>query len=360
MAFALFLFIVPLVWIIVAKVWFHRKYVWKEAAVQFGISCVVVVVLTGLVYMSKGLSALDVEIHNGQVTSKYSERTSCSHSYECPPCYTHTNSDGTTYQTCSTCYDHPFDVDWKVDTTVGNITIPRVNSQGTIEPPRFSEVVVNEPASREKRYHNFIKANPDSIFNTSEFTDIMEGNEYALPNYPKVHDFYRLNRVVITDPQLPRSLYRTLNQGISMELRSLGAEKEVNVVMVLTTEPSSQYATALEYEWLGGKKNDIVIVMGLDVDTLNVDWIDTFGWSSNSRIHVALHDAFQGQVLDVNTTPSLLSSLISEHYERQSFSEYEYLMDELEPSFMAMFIAFIINIMVTLGVGYYFIKNDVF
>ena len=38
MVIALILFIIPLIWIVFAKFYFHHQYSWKEAGVQFGIS----------------------------------------------------------------------------------------------------------------------------------------------------------------------------------------------------------------------------------------------------------------------------------------------------------------------------------
>jgi hypothetical protein len=357
MAIALFLFAIPLAWIVFAKLYFHHKYSWKEAQIQFGISVVSTIFLTALTYIALHNQATDIEILNGQVTNKFSQRVSCVHSYECN-CTTRTDSDGNSQRVCQTCYEHPFDVNWVVETTVGNVNVSRVDRQGRREPPRFSKVVIGEPASRENTYQNYVKANPDSIFNTSDFAHLMEGNNYELPNYPRVHDYYRVNRVLVTEPSLPRSLHRQLSQGISMELRTLGHEKEVNVILVVTGEESSEYARALEYKWLGGNKNDLVIVMGIS-DYPKVNWVESFGWSSTNRIYFAIEDEFQGVELDVETFPTQLSGLIREHYNRQSFKEFEYLMSELSPPVWSLILAFILNLVIAIIVGRYFLKNDI-
>lgn len=340
-----------------AKIALHHRFTWKEAGIQSGISVGVAMLMTIIVLYGKNLGAMDTELINGQVTSKYSQRVSCSHSYECN-CTYFTDSNGNRTRSCQTCYQHPFDMNWIVDTTVGDIRIPRVNSQGTIEPPRFTDVVINEPVTRTNTYMNYVKANPDSIFNASNFEHLMEDYDYQLPNYPEVHDVYRINRVLVTTPELPRGLYRELSQSISMELRSLSAEKEVNIIVVVTDEANPQYANALEYKWLGGKKNDVVIVLGVS-EHPTIEWIESFGWANGSRIFNEINDHYRGKALDTETFATDLAGIIREHYERQSFSEYAYLMEELNPPMWLIIFGFTMNLGACIGFGYYFIKHDV-
>lgn len=112
------------------------------------------------------LDKLDTEIISGQVEGKKQVKVSCSHSYKCH-CYT-TCSGGKTRtctQHCSTCYDHPYDFDWDVYTTIGEFEINRVDRQGTTEPPRWTQIKVADPVAREHSYVNYIKVAPDSLFN---------------------------------------------------------------------------------------------------------------------------------------------------------------------------------------------------
>lgn len=356
MALFLVFLIIPLGWIVFAKVALHRKFSWKEAGAQFGISVFTASFITLLILFGKNLGGMDTELINGYVENKYSQRVSCSHSYECN-CTYYTDSNGNRQRRCQTCYEHPFDVSWIVDTTVGDISISRVNSQGTIEPPRFTEVEINEPVTRRNSYMNYVKANPDSIFNDTEHTHLMDTHEFNIPNYPVIHDVYRVNRVVVASHQIPRDLFRDLSESISMELRTLSAEKEVNIVVVVTHESNPQYANALKYEWLGGKKNDVVIVLGMP-EYPNIEWIESFGWAEGSRIFNEINDHYRGQELDTETFATDLSVIIREHYARQEFSQYDYLLDELSPPLWAIIIGFILNLIVCVVVGWYFYKHD--
>jgi len=55
-----------------------------------------------------------------------------------------------------------------------------------------------------------------------------------------------------------------LNDSISGNLRTLGRKKQVNVIVVLTEIDDPSYKYSLEAKWLGGNKNDVIIVMGFD------------------------------------------------------------------------------------------------
>lgn len=356
MALFLVFLAIPIAWLVFAKIVLHSKITWKEAGVQFGISIVVAALITIALYIGKNMGGMDTELINGFVEDKYNQRVSCAHSYECN-CTYYKDSNGNSQRRCQTCYEHPFDVSWIVDTTVGDISISRVNSQGTIEPPRFTEVEINEPVTRRNSYMNYVKANPDSIFNDTEHTHLMNTHEFNIPNYPVIHDVYRVNRVVVASHQIPRDLFRDLSESISMELRTLSAEKEVNIVVVVTHESNPQYANALKYEWLGGKKNDVIIVLGMP-EYPNIEWIESFGWAEGSRIFNEINDHYRGQELNVDTFATDLSAIIREHYVRQEFSQYDYLLDELSPPLWAIFIGFIINLIVCVSVGWYFYKHD--
>ena len=156
---------------------------------------------------------------------------------------------------------------------------------------------------------------------------------------------------------LPKNIYRQLNESISMELRKLGHEKEVNVVLVLTSEESTDYAKALEYKWLGGKKNDVVIVMGIS-EYPSINWVKSFGWSSTNRIYLSIEDSFQNKDLDTETFAVQLSTLIREHYTRRPFEEFKYLMDEMSPPLWSVIIAFILNAISAFFIGRYFLRNE--
>lgn len=341
--FIIFL-IVPTVWIVYASI-FLDSFSLKEAGIQFGISVGVCLVLVLITYGSRYGSALDTEILNGQVVDKFSERVSCEHSYQCNP---RTDSKGNT--TYDTCYEHSFDIDWIVRTTVGNLTISRVNRQGTHEPPRFSDVVPGEPASVEGRYINYVRAVPESIFNEGDFT-----TTHNVAKYPRVHDYYRVRHVLNSDSGINQGLLNDWDSKLKHALITLGHQKQVNILVIPTQKPPS-YANDLEYHWLRGKKNDVIVVIGVDESSTEVMWSRSFGWAESSRVFNEIENRLVGSEINEETIDIVINNVV-EFYTRQSFDQYKYLIEEVKPSWWIILLLMIVNIIITGVVGRHFILH---
>lgn len=302
----------------------------------------------------------DVEIWNGVITDKAKVYVSCSHSYDCF-CYTTCSGSGeneTCTEYCQTCYDHDNDWDWRVKSTVKNFNISRIDSRGSNEPPRWTDVIVGESASSTNSYTNYIKAAPDSLFGSiksmsSEFDDI-------IPVYPAVYDYYRINRVLNVSGV--SSEYSTrLNTLLSTELELLGPAKEVNIIVVFTDVPNSSYKYALERSWMGGKKNDVIVVIGT-VTPPAIDWVETITLglnSGNEMLGVVLHDEIMKLELD---DPSKLAYSITqnvgEHFSRKPMKDFEYLKDDIQPATWVLVLAMILSLLSNIGLTIYFKLED--
>jgi hypothetical protein len=202
----------------------------------------------------------DVEQLNGRVRSKERVRVSCEHSYPCncrPECYG-SGEDEVCTTVCDTCYEHSFDYDWRVLTSVGWLNIRRIDSQGTREPPRFTQVVIGEPATLEHTYTNFLKGAPDSLFNAKE---LAQRYAKSLPEHPRVYDYYRTDRALVIGKGVPGVNPTKWSRGLDEVNARIGPRKQANLIMVFTDRPP-EFFEALQQQWLGGKKNEIVIVVG--------------------------------------------------------------------------------------------------
>lgn len=160
--------------------------IWKSKFKEFWAIPILTSVIFSIVVITSYMQAKeskggDTMVLNGYVTKKYSERTSCSHTYSCN-CRVVMNGKSTSTK-CDTCHEHAYDVDWIVKSNVGAVEIDRINRQGTKETPRFTKAYVGEPFSIEKSYYNYIKASPLSVFK-----DFGTYKNIDIPTYPKVYD----------------------------------------------------------------------------------------------------------------------------------------------------------------------------
>lgn len=286
-------------------------------------------------YIDNWSKGSDNMILNGQVTSKEKNRVFCSHSYPCR-CRT-VRSGKTSYVHCDTCYEHLFDYDWDVHSTIGSVTINRIDRQGTQEPPRWTAVKIGEPFSKEDSYFNFIKAAPFSIFNR----DAIESTE-VIPPYIGVHDYYRINRVV--KHGVANFNTDVLNSRLNDALRSLGPQKKANIVVVFHSR-DSKYAEIVKAKSLGGKINDITVLIGLNKDN-TFKSVDVWSWSKSDMANVVIRDSLLSVAkVDQEAIAKAIVDGVSKYYVHRSIEEFQYLEEEVSPSegaiFFILFLCFV-------------------
>ena len=322
--------------------------------VQLGIVAVTMVAGLAIAYY-QGTS--DTEIWNGQVTDKQSSQVSCNHSYQCN-CVTipSTDSRGHTTDTtiCQTCYEHSYDVSWFVAaSTKETITIDRVDRQGLNMPPRWGSVFVGEPFSSEHHFENYIKANPASVL-LGQKGDLKKFGS-LIPPYPKVFDYYRTNHVI--NMGVPNLDVNTWNWLISEANKTLGPTKQVNLILVFVKTDDPNYMYAFKDAWLGGKKNDAIILIGSQ-DGQKIDWADVVSWSTNKEYTIYVRDRIM-EVGQLNLRDDIVKVIAEEtqnRFQRMHMKDMKWLVYSFQPSSRAMLVLFILGVLTSIGTAVASIK----
>lgn len=315
----------------------------NRSVAEYGIHALITIVVTcSVFYAGKYFPALDKEILNGYVTDKkqvYNPRTEY---YDCN-CRTVTSGSGknkTSSRQCDTCTRIIPEWDWRVFTTVGSLTISRIDSSGRREPPRWTAVKINECASLENTYINQIKGVKDSIFHYDK--DLIKN--YKIPEYPSVTDYYRFNHVINqTDVDT-----KGWNEYISERLKTLGTQKQLNIIVVLTNKDYG-FFDALKYEWLGGKKNDVLLVFGLDKN--KVSWFGSTSLADGYK-NQTLHANLRMNAIDRVADMSLLGeqiNIIERDFVRVPMEEFDYLTSESDPPTWIMVLATVLGVLSSVG-----------
>lgn len=285
----------------------------------------------GLFQIGKYQELADVEILNGSVTKKYHEKVSCEHSYRCR-CYTSCTGYGSKMQCrqkCSTCYKHPYDFSWFVETNVGNVRIKRENIQGLEEPKRFSEINIGDPASAAHSFDNYVKAAKHPLFQTNPIASKKYAN--YIPSYPNViADYYHATHVVGANWK-PND-WQEWDKGLAKALTILGPQKNINIIIVFTKGFDKSYATALQSTWFGGKKNDAIIVINT-IDEKTTTWVKVFSWSKNKLFNTTLEKELE-LIQPLNSTEYILaiSNNTQLYFEKTPNEEYKYLLSKVVPT----------------------------
>ncbi|MBI5004205.1 hypothetical protein HZC00_03870 [Candidatus Kaiserbacteria bacterium] len=346
----------PLAWPFIAKRIWGTEINLTEMAINIIVICLLSL---GVWELGKYGQVADTEIWNGAVTRK--DRTHgyyvTSYSCNCRQTCSGSGKNRTCTQTCDTCYQDHYTVAWTADTTVGNVTFQKLDRSyrsvyQTPDPEVYTRCKVGEPAAIEHGYTNYIQAVPQSLFSG----DKEAVSTWALPTYPRVYDFYRIRRVLNIDTKIANVAIDEINNALNAALKDLGQEKQVNVIVILTETDDPAYRYSVEKKWIGGKKNDVVVFVGLDGDVIT--WADTMTWAlnkGNELFHVKLRDAVKGlKTLDPKTfVPSVIST-IEQHYDRPEMKQFEYLKEEIKPPLWVMVLAIAIATLGSIGLSQVF------
>lgn len=346
MTFMLIL-LAPVAVSVVAYFWAEHAFTRNEFLVQVSASILVAGLTAWWCYQAQ---TDDIELRNGRVTSKARERVSCDHSYQCN-CRQSCSGSGKNRScstVCDTCYEHSSDYDWVVRTTVGSVTINRVDRQGVRQPPRFARVVAGEPATLEYTYTNYIKGASDTLF-----ADNARNLKGPSLTHPRVYDYYRVRPVLGVGVPVSGELQDALREVNAR----LGSQKQVNIVLVVTSLDKA-WTRKLEAEWLGGKKNDVVVVAGVPQAGAPVEWAHVFAWSKHELFKVELRDKLIGAELTPATVTGTIASVIHAGYERKPMKDFEYLSASVQPSVGQLAVAIIVNTVIAILLALTFTYNQ--
>lgn len=333
-----------------------KKITWKEFLVQVAVQLVVIGLYGVCIYEYR---LADTEILNGTVAKKWTETVHCRHGY---PCNCHEVCSGSgknksCYTHCDTCYVHLYDRDWDLTSTTGREwSIDTIDSQGLQEPPRWSKVVVGEGTAETHSYTNYVLASPDSLFRLQGVD--LKPYESTIPTYPsQVYDYYRLNRFLPVDTAFPD--VDQWNTQLSLLNGRLGPIKQANVVIVVVKGMYRDYFNALRVKWVGGKKNDIVIVFGTN-DQHQIVWDDIMAWTDKQDFIVVLKDdLMKVGVLDRQKVLETIEKDVP-LFVRKPMSDYSYLRYLLKPTEVELVIGLIIGILLAVGLAYWMDQEDLF
>lgn len=287
------------------------------------------------------LKLVDHEILNGQVTGKYQDRVSCDHSYQI---CTGTGKN----VSCVTHYEHIWDYDWVVKTSVGNVIIDRVDKQGVNKPQRWEYAKVGEPASLLHRYQNYLKANEDSLFYMGE----EEIKKYDVPDYPKIYDYYR-SKKVISQIGIDAKEY---NIYLNDVLSTMGASKQVNIVAIFTSQDKN-FFEAVQSHWGGVKKNDVLMVFGIEKD--KVKWFKSTSFA-NGMNNKLLHTKLRNNAIDKTLNLELFKeqvNLVNTDFERLPNAEFQHLKENIKAPIWLVILSLIINFVINGFIAYKFANN---
>jgi len=336
-------------------------------------------------FVARHQSVSDTEIWNGWITKgefyeEWWERVSCRHPISC----SHRDKNGNTLHS-NDGYYHAYDVDyhapyWQI--TTSNQEVVSIDSSyfdaltgwfGNKEYVLLHRFSVHRgpgnkyetkyltgssrfiPTAVEHSFVNYIKASPNSVLRR-----MGQGEKFItlIPPYPRVKDQFVCDRVIPVGMTLPN--LTSWNAQFAEINARLGAKRQVNIVLVVVNTSDSAYVHSLEEKWLGGKKNDFVIIVGTTQYPV-IDWVRIASWSKKEDLKVELRDAIQdlGSLEKREEILKTIETQVGQKFVRTPMADFEYLMASWQPSFGVLTFLLILGFFGSCGVAWFFAENEV-
>lgn len=298
------------------------------------------IIFVGALYGSRATATADIQLLNGEIVDKtrahgYYKRPydcncrqikSCSGSGPNRSCSTHTK--------CDTCYEDRYTVKWTAVSNVGSFTIESLDKSSkkvyaTPDPERYTVIKKGDPACVTSNYTNYIRGVPDSILRPVA-GEVKQKYAGKIPAYPiSVYDFYHVDRFVAAGLSVPT--VRQWNNSIAEVAKVVGPKKQANVVIVATSY-DPDFFFALQDEWVNGKKNDVIVVIGQKQYGGPAEWVRVMALTTSDILQVSLRDAIlELPAISHDTVMPVVKDMILKNFQRKSMKDFKFLEDQIDP-----------------------------
>ena len=321
---------------------------WSSMVVAFLICCASAASLLFANMQYKAEAFSDIEVWNGRVVGKDRKHGEYTENYDCNcrtktrrVSYTDTVRSGKTTQTvtkyrnetyteCDTCHRQWYTVKWTCATTFGEIKIANKESLSTSvyntpDPTAYERIVIGDPASTTREYTNYLQGAEHSILAQRARTIPAE---YKIPPYPtNIYNIYKLDRF-FTDVQMTDTDKAAWTKMVSDLNRDVGGRKQANIIVYVTSH-NLDFADAVEARWDGLNKNDIVLVIGVNGES--VKWAKVMSWTKREDFKINVRDRVMAlPKLDMAAVSAILTEEVATRFERRHMKDFEYLDNEVQ------------------------------
>lgn len=335
----------PLLCMIVGAFLWPKQINWKEVLLGGAIS---LVLAFGMVAVGKYSAVADTELWNGEVTGTSKSVVYYSRPYDC-----NCRTDSKGNRTCSTCYDQGHDMSWWAESNIGDFRIEYEDCKSTSrmiclarypDSQRWLSIRIGEPVTRQNTYENYIRAAGYGLFHR-------DGESDDVPEYPiDVYDHYHVDRVLTQGVSVPGNIDQW-NAALEEVLKTLGPQKQANMVILLTSKSDPGYAEDVINAWEGGNKNDILIIAGFPSSVVEngPEWVRVWSWAKQDIFNVTLRDALMDNPAVWASHRAFFPEIkkqVMANFERRPMAEFEYLKDEIEPPLIATILLTILSFII--------------
>lgn len=334
----------------------EKEITWGEFAIQNVVVFIIVGIAMGIISCQ---NLYHMEILNGSVTDKKRLKVSCRHSYSCN-CKRVCSGSGknrSCTNVCDTCYEHSYDVDWKIYDSIGQVfDIDTEDRRGLIMPEFWNRARIGDPTATRNLYKNYIKAAPDSLFRKQGLVDKYFED---LPQYPnKIYDHYKLDRLLTIGVDISNLV--KWNRELSVVNSIIGPLRECNAIIVIVKDQPREYLYALQQYWVGANKNDAVLVISVN-ENKEILWAEVIALVQESIFKIEVRNSMEliGSVKYMGKIITSFRENILSHYKRKEMGDFKYLSSYITPTVTQYIVTMIICVIFSVGLSIFFHEEDI-
>lgn len=356
MELLILLLTIPVIWVIVARLIFKKALSWQENLCHIGAAVLFTAILW---FAGTAMRTSDQKLIHGQVVEKVRDQDTHMESYSCN-CRSY-KCGKSTCRTCQTCWRRVWTIEWYLKTSIGNIGIDSDRGYTPLvwaarDPKIYADAYEGEPCSKWVSFENYVKGAPQSLFNNAE---VVAGSA-LVPAYPQMHSIYRVENVINIGTA---AKVKQWNEQLREHLKTLSKKKGVNIVIVFTNNKDPKHALAIEQGWLGGKENDVVVVIGAP-EYPKVAWVDAFAFgksAGNQMLVTKIRDDIRNAgTLDPANTSEVIVGHVKQSFAPKLMRDFEYLKSEIAPTDTMLFVIGLMQLLINIGLTWLFVKTDYF
>ena len=380
-----FSLLIPIIAAFVMLKWFSRNLTWWEVVIPLA-SCFLFITIFKLIVETVEVN--DTEYHGAIITEAryyeywetYVHRT-CTRTVSCGK-----NCTTTVTYDCSYCDENP--ARWTVINSLGeefsisqefyNYLIKKwkakeqfVELNRDIDDGGFGcgqdgdmykiswdgDPMTSESTTTDHWYENRVQAAHTSF----DFPDVTEEDisSYGLMDYPEVDGIFQKTVLGMEKVNWMSEVERDRMEQWGKYLNGhLGTKKHARIYVLFFVDKPQIAANMQEAYWDGGNDNEIVVCIGLSNKSREIQWVRPFTWSPERRIIPDVREAIlnTGEFNPDRVSKSIMNYVDLE-FKRKDFKEFSYI--TVEPPTWSKWVTFIVTILITFGLCYWAIVNDV-
>ncbi len=380
-----FSLLIPIIGAFVMLKWFSRNLTWWEVVIPLA-SCFLFITIFKLIVETVEVN--DTEYHGAIITeARYYEywetyvHKTCTRTVSCGK-----NCTTTVTYDCSYCDENP--ARWTVINSLGQefsitqdfynylmkkwksgqtfVELNRDISDGGFGCGQDGDMykiswdgdpMTSESTTTDHWYENRVQAAHTAF----DFPDVSEEDvsSYGLMDYPEMDGILQKTVLGMENVNWMSETERDRMEQWGKYLNGhLGTKKHARIYVLFFVDKPQISANMQEAYWDGGNDNEIVICIGLSNKSRKIQWVRPFTWSPERRIIPDVREAILSKEdFDPNEVSRSIMKYVDLEFRRKDFQEFSYI--TVEPPTWAKWVTFIVTILITFGLCYWAIVNDV-